>query len=331
MYETLKTMLEDLRVEYNKSEFNLSSYKRGLASVEERLVFYKNNEVIFTDQIAVLKSDASFNEAEIIALKSYIEKLKKEKEDNLLKINNYDNATKSLDKVIGSQLVDNNKKGLGYNVVPPPPTDKCVSETSPKEIKKTPDAPIIEDWVSDDEEQDESKPKSEKKTVIPTVKKKEFVKAKQDDKTVRNTVKYAEICKKEVQKPIWNNARRVNHHNSHRISYPRPKRNFVPKAVLMKTGMGLVNAAKPKAAYNAVKRNRFNAVKASACWVWMPKNRVVDHVSKNISASVTLKRLDYIDAQGRFKWMHRFMGGKSPAKNKKNPEKSAAKAERPRR
>ncbi|GJW90382.1 hypothetical protein Tco_0167935 [Tanacetum coccineum] len=127
------------------------------------------------------------------------------------------------------------------------------------------------------------------------------------------------------------------------MSYPHPKRNFVPKAVLMKTGMRPVNAAKPKAAYNAVKRNRFNAVKASACWVWMPKNRVVDHVSKNISASVTLKRLDYIDAQGRFKWMHRLRGGKSAAKKKKNPEKSAtakkkknpeksaAKAERPRR
>ncbi|GJT51109.1 hypothetical protein Tco_0977266 [Tanacetum coccineum] len=42
----------------------------------------------------------------------------------------------------------------------------------------------------------------------------------------------------------------------------------------MKTGMRPVNAAKPKAAYNDVKRNRFNAVKASACWVWMPKNRV---------------------------------------------------------
>ncbi|GKB27851.1 hypothetical protein Tco_0867252 [Tanacetum coccineum] len=85
------------------------------------------------------------------------------------------------------------------------------------------------------------------------------------------------------------------------MSYPHPKRNFIPKAVLMKTGMRPVNAAKPKAAYNAVKINRFNVVKASACWVWMPKNRVVDHVSKNISASVTLKRLDYIDAQGRFK------------------------------
>ncbi|GKA37955.1 hypothetical protein Tco_0724520, partial [Tanacetum coccineum] len=313
------------------------SDSEGLASVEEQLVFYKKNKSMFYDQIVVLKRDASFNESDINALKK--------------------------------------QKGLGYNVVPPPLTglfappsidlsnsrlekfkqpefegydvkvNKSVSETSSKEIKKTPYAPIIEDWVSDDEEQDESKPKSEKKTVIPTVKKKEFVKAKQDDKTVRNTVKYAEMyrsqkprgnqrnwnnlksqqlgnefvmnnkacfacrsfnhlikdCKRKEQKPIWNNARRVNHHNSHRMSYPHPKRNFVPKAVLMKTRMRPVNAAKPKAAYNAVKRNRFNVVKASACWVWMPKNRVVDHLSKNISASVTLNRLDYIDAQGRFK------------------------------
>ncbi|GJS69022.1 hypothetical protein Tco_0701863 [Tanacetum coccineum] len=41
------------------------------------------------------------------------------------------------------------------------------------------------------------------------------------------------------------------------MSYPHPKRNFVPKTVLMKTGMRPVNAAKPKAAYNAVKRNRW--------------------------------------------------------------------------
>ncbi|GKE66756.1 hypothetical protein Tco_1520917 [Tanacetum coccineum] len=85
------------------------------------------------------------------------------------------------------------------------------------------------------------------------------------------------------------------------MSYPHPKRNFVPKAVLMKTGMRPVNDAKQKAAYNAVKGNRFNDVKASACWVWMPNlsHHLVHRF--NISASVTLKRLDYIDAQGRFK------------------------------
>ncbi|GJU87003.1 hypothetical protein Tco_1294549 [Tanacetum coccineum] len=85
------------------------------------------------------------------------------------------------------------------------------------------------------------------------------------------------------------------------MTHFNPRRNMIPQAVLTRSGIKAVNTAKPKDAHNAVKRNRFNTVKASTCWVWMPKNRVVDHVSKNISASVTLKRLDYIYAQGRFK------------------------------
>ncbi|GKE38470.1 ribonuclease H-like domain-containing protein, partial [Tanacetum coccineum] len=85
-FETLKNQYDKLRVEYNKTKFDLANYKRALASVEKQLDFYKQNDVTFTNKIVVLKSDASFNKAEIIALKSYIEKLKKEKEDNLLKI-----------------------------------------------------------------------------------------------------------------------------------------------------------------------------------------------------------------------------------------------------
>ncbi|GJZ89456.1 ribonuclease H-like domain-containing protein, partial [Tanacetum coccineum] len=42
---------------------------------------------------------------------------------------------------------------------------------------------------------------------------------------------------------------------------------------------------------------------ASACWVWKPKTKVLDHVSKHNSASITLKKFDYVDAQGRSKHM----------------------------
>ncbi|GJV52045.1 ribonuclease H-like domain-containing protein [Tanacetum coccineum] len=38
-FETLKTQHDDLIIEFNKSEFNLATYKRGLASVEEQFVF----------------------------------------------------------------------------------------------------------------------------------------------------------------------------------------------------------------------------------------------------------------------------------------------------
>ncbi|GJY00162.1 hypothetical protein Tco_0357180 [Tanacetum coccineum] len=111
-----------LRLELNKSEFDLATCKRGLASIEEQLVFYKKNEVMLCDQIAVLKRDASFRDSEINALNIQIEKLKKDKESNQIKIDKFENAAKSLDKLIGSQISDNDRKGVGYNSVPSPPT-----------------------------------------------------------------------------------------------------------------------------------------------------------------------------------------------------------------
>ncbi|GJR63842.1 ribonuclease H-like domain-containing protein [Tanacetum coccineum] len=162
-FETLKTQLDNLRVEFNKSEFNLATYKRGLASVEEQLVFYKKNEVMFCDQIVVLKRDASFKDSEINALNIQIEKLKKEKESNQIKIDNFENASKSLDKLIGSLFspptIDLSNFGLkefqqpefeGYGFK----ANKGVCEKSSNEIKKTTDALIIKDWVSDCDEDD---------------------------------------------------------------------------------------------------------------------------------------------------------------------------------
>ncbi|GJY17506.1 hypothetical protein Tco_0388997 [Tanacetum coccineum] len=66
------------------------------------------------DQIAVLKRDTSFKDSEINALKSEIEKLKKEKESNQIKIDKFENASKSLDRLIGSQISDNSRKGVGF-------------------------------------------------------------------------------------------------------------------------------------------------------------------------------------------------------------------------
>ncbi|GKB52846.1 ribonuclease H-like domain-containing protein [Tanacetum coccineum] len=199
-FETLKTQLDDLRIEFNKSEFNLATYKRGLASVEEQLVFYKKNEVIFCEQLAVLKRDISYKDSEISVLKSELEKLKQEKESNQLKIENFDNASKSLDKLIGSQITYKSRKGVGfvsYNVVPPPPTgllsppnldlsnfgleefqqpefegygpktSKIVSEDTSNEVRESLDAPLVEELVSND--------KLEKKIIFPTVAKINFI------------------------------------------------------------------------------------------------------------------------------------------------------------
>nr|GEU46974.1 hypothetical protein [Tanacetum cinerariifolium] len=63
------------------------------------------------------------------------------------------------------------------------------SEEEPKVVRKNDDALIIEEWVSDDEEQDVSQPKIEKKIVKPSIVKTEFVISKQQGKTTRKTVK----------------------------------------------------------------------------------------------------------------------------------------------
>ncbi|GJR75280.1 retrovirus-related pol polyprotein from transposon TNT 1-94 [Tanacetum coccineum] len=203
---------------FNRSEFNLATYKRGLAFVEEQLIFYKKNEVLFCEQIVVLKRDISYKDSKISELKSELEKLKQEKEINQFKIENFDNASKSLDKLIGSHIPDKSRKGLGfasYNVVPPPHTglfapptldlsnsgleefqqtefegyepkiSKSVSENISNEIRKSPDAPLVEELVSDD--------KLEKKTIFPTIAKIEFVRPKQQEKQVRKLVKYAKM------------------------------------------------------------------------------------------------------------------------------------------
>ncbi|GJX65416.1 ribonuclease H-like domain-containing protein, partial [Tanacetum coccineum] len=321
-FETLKTQIDNLRVEFNKSEFNLATYKRGLASVKEQLVFYKKNEVMVCDQIDILKRDASFKDSEINALNIQIENFKKEKECNQIKIDNFENASKSLDKLIGSQISNKNRKGVGYNVVPPPPTGLFapltidLSNSGLKEFQQ----PKFEGygfkankgvyWVSDcDEDESEvrilksdnvqQKPKqanqprkvsenprnnrtnlNENKTqklgvgfqftkkacfvcgsFNHLIKDYDFHDKKMVQKPVLNNVKKG-TGQREVR-PVWNNSMRVNHQN-----FSNSRKNFVPTAVLTKSGIVSVsavrpiNTAAPKSFVNAAK-TRPNAFQKS--------------------------------------------------------------------
>ncbi|GJT91342.1 putative ribonuclease H-like domain-containing protein [Tanacetum coccineum] len=47
-----------------------------------------------------------------------------------------------------------------------------------------------------------------------------------------------------VVKPVWNNVKRANHQNFAKMTHPCPKKNMVPKAVLMKSGLLSLNTAR---------------------------------------------------------------------------------------
>ncbi|GJT71378.1 hypothetical protein Tco_1030664 [Tanacetum coccineum] len=75
---------------------------------------------------------------------------------------------------------------------------------SPEIVRKNDDALIIEEWVSDSEEENVSQPKTKKKTVKPSIAKIEFFKPKQQEKTARKTVKQAKKHRQNTHIPRGN-------------------------------------------------------------------------------------------------------------------------------
>ncbi|GJU65521.1 hypothetical protein Tco_1247356 [Tanacetum coccineum] len=94
------------------------------------------------------------------------------------------------------------------------------------------------------------------------------------------------------------NAFQKSHSPSRRPFYQKialKNRNLNNKVNTVKVNS--VNTAKGKRVTSAVGEQGINAVKSKACWVWRPKIKVLDHVSKN-SESYIYKQFDYLDPTG---------------------------------
>ncbi|GJZ02758.1 ribonuclease H-like domain-containing protein [Tanacetum coccineum] len=215
---------------------------------------------------------------------SELEKLKQEKESNQLKIKNFDNASKSLDKLTRSQITDKSRKGIrfvSYNVVLPPhiglflppkpdlsnsgleefqqpefegygpKTSKSVSEDIYNKVRESPDALLVEELVLDD--------KLGKKTIFLTVAKIEF-------------------------------------------AHPSAHRNIVPRAVLMKTGLRPLNTARPvntahpkTTVYSARPMSRFS--KSAQSTVKRPYQIRTTLTNKNFSQKVNTAKGKFYTAR----------------------------------
>ncbi|GJX76963.1 hypothetical protein Tco_0323774 [Tanacetum coccineum] len=375
-------------------EDDSATYKRGLATLEDQIVKYKEHEVLFSEEIALLKRSVGSKEYELGLLRTELEKVKQETEGVNFKIAKFDKSTKDLNEMLERHITDKIKKGVGYNAVPSPhplilnrpttldlsysgleefkepevnkygprdsslnPTTGCdkesdnskentndsleqhqmtdtetssfesplkvdkdwkekffypanhVSEVESKKVRKINDAPIIEDWVSDDEEQDGSKTKPEKKTVIPTTAK--------IDKPVRKPVKYDKMPVNTLRsvntgRP-FSTARSFNTvrpfytaHPKSTIHCARPTVHmpFYKRTALTKRCFNQrFNTGRPfRSTVNTIKARGFNVIKPSACWVWRP--------IKPNGASLVFNKYNYIDAQGQSQHM---TGNESPS------------------
>ncbi|GJX40194.1 putative ribonuclease H-like domain-containing protein [Tanacetum coccineum] len=321
-YETLKKQCDDLIVKLNQTEFTAATYKRGLATVKEQLITYRKNEF---EKVKQEKEGIEFK----------IEKFDKASKDldKLLESQITDKSKKGLGYSVvppPHPLIYNRPKKLdlsysgldefkGYGSQDSKKESNVVCDKKSDDSKENSDNSLVKEQVSKDTSSFvESSLNVDKETIFPI-----------DKKGESKELEWAEF------QSTW----KVNYNYTTKRTHPKAHRNIVPRAVLMKTGLKpfntartintahpkstvfsakpillntakaqavnttrpqAVNTARPKtvkiarpnsAVVNVVRVNQANAVKASTCWVWRP--------TKPNSASITLKKHNYIDARGK--------------------------------
>nr|GEX69441.1 hypothetical protein [Tanacetum cinerariifolium] len=363
------TPVSTVSTHYNTTNLSDATVYAFLANQPNRSqLIHEDQEQIHEDDLEemdlkwqlALPSMRARRELEINALNLQIEKLKKEKESNQIKIDNFKNASKSLDKLRESQISDNSRTGLGfasYSVVSPPPTglfaplfidlsnsgleefqhpefkgyghkdSKSVYVDTSNEIKKAPDALIIKDWVSNSDE-DESEVMMAQKHVLKNMEKgtsqrevrplcnnsmrinhQKFSNSKrnldlivvltkfrivsistarQSSSRAASPVSAARPINTVALKPLVNVAK--PRHKALQKSHSLSRRPFYQQTAFKNRNLNYkvntakvnsINTAKGNRVTSAIRKQGINAVKSLACWVWRPKIKVQDHVSKN--------------------------------------------------
>nr|GEY73268.1 hypothetical protein [Tanacetum cinerariifolium] len=168
---TNKKLLTDLR----KSEIIVVAYKEGLKYVEKRLGFFKTNESIYIEQINVLKINIHCRDRALTELQRKLDLAETEKEGIQLNVNKLENASKSLFPLRKSDLSSTGLEELFNKPKTEKSKDKS-NEVEPESVRKYSNAPIIKDWVSDDDEKE-----IEQKEVKPSINRINFVKATTDN------------------------------------------------------------------------------------------------------------------------------------------------------
>ncbi|GJU27760.1 hypothetical protein Tco_1166381 [Tanacetum coccineum] len=235
----------------------LLNYKRGLSQVEARLVEFKNNEIKFCERIRVLERDLELRDNKIENLRNELKEVKKEKESINFKIKKIDNASKDLDSLLRNKRLDKDKKGLGFNeysAVPPPPAQ--VYSPPKKDLSWMGLPEFVDDTVTD-----YSRP-------TPSIDVSKDVSDEQKAIWKSNSVSFSEqggSIGNVVSKPMIRFVKETSCPSVSKVNNTGNSRKLTVKYAEMYSYF----AAKPKAVHDAVK--------ALTCWVWKPKNRLIDH------------------------------------------------------
>ncbi|GJW62044.1 hypothetical protein Tco_0111379 [Tanacetum coccineum] len=235
-YQSLQKQYDQQRESLNKSNLEIIGYQMGLESLEARIVVHEKNEAVYEENIEFLKYDVQVKDISIKDLKNQLEEALKEKDDLRLKLEKFEESSKNLTKLINSQISAKDKTGLGYdgqmnesevnniqmnesevNNIQMNESEMVHSVFNSRErdaddnpvndrfktgegfisyLSLKSSAPLIEEWESDNEDENVFRPKSDQ--TKPKFTKINFVKSGENVKFVNkeNTHRQAEYLRK---------------------------------------------------------------------------------------------------------------------------------------
>nr|GEW36112.1 hypothetical protein [Tanacetum cinerariifolium] len=326
-YATLQSYYDKLTNDLMKSQFDVLSYKTGLESIEARLVVYQQNENVFEEDIKLLKLDVMLRDKALTLSKLLASQITDKTGlgyDNQV----FNSTVFDYDELISSEsdvsmptspVHDRYKSRKGYHVVPSPYTGTFMPpkpdlvfydapidhETVPtvlnvepittkpnKDLSQSnrPSALIIEDWVSDSEDEYEGEP-------MPTQKTPSFVQTSKHVKTPRTSVKPIEH-----PTPVEHLRKDIPNTRGHRHSWNR-KACFVCKSLthlIKDCDYYEKKMVQTPAQNHAMQGNHQHYARMTHSH---PNTHVIPTtvLTRHTSASMTLKQFDYTDVLGRSK------------------------------
>ncbi|GJX74737.1 hypothetical protein Tco_0313332, partial [Tanacetum coccineum] len=236
----------------NRDPTEIHAYTQALKKVEAQLVAHQQGQLWYEEKIRFMKIDLDDKTDVLTYHKKLLAEAKKEKEDLKAKVEKWHNSSKNLNLLLNSQMSARDKAGLGYegmHAVPPPMTGIYIPSGPDKEIEDSQftygpkqSKPSESDARSSDFNYCKSNCSKETHKSIP--------------EPVVNEPNVVELYKQKgkgnVQRkdePVWNNVQRVNHQNQ-----------FVPKAVLTRTGKIQVNTTRTSSTNKVnTARHHFNS------------------------------------------------------------------------
>nr|GEU51124.1 hypothetical protein [Tanacetum cinerariifolium] len=254
----------------------------AIDEVEGRLAEFKNQEIKLCKKIRGLELQVEFKTNRIESLTNELEFLKKEKGQLDTKLTGFQTASKNLDNLLESQRSDKNKEGSSPTVESKSDDlqnrNPSVSKTEPltSTILSKPDIKFLK--------------ATDRTTETKTAK----------VESAKPAVKYAELYRK-PSKGVKNGRSWAKNNNTRKMR-SQFRAPWVP-TVNIKFPTGSTKFSTADMGKNG------NAIKASTCWIWKPRQNITNKGPNSNSVSMMFKKYTFIDIQGRLNGCSRHMTG----------------------